>query len=138
MLPTNRPLRTKGAAIKSPPPARSDDPRSADPDWTAAQAAIRALASKWTIPIVVALASGPLRYTDLHRAIGPAVSQKVLAETLRHLERENLITRLDRPDDTPRAAFAARSTYELTESARALQGPLAALGEWQRSQARTS
>lgn len=58
------------------------------------------------------------------------MSQKVLAETLRHMEKENLIVRLDVSDNTRPTTFATRSAYELTEFARTLQAPLAALVDW--------
>jgi len=123
--------------IKPPPPVTSDRAQTEKPDWLAAQAAIRSLAGKWMIPIIAALANGPLRYTDLHRAIGPAVSEKVLVETLRRMEEEDLIVRLDVSDHTRPTAFATRSAYELTEFAETLRAPLAALGDWRATHAST-
>ncbi len=87
--------------------------------------------------MVAALRAEPLRYTDLHRAIGPAVSQKVLAETLHRMEKEGLIVRLDRFEDTRRAAFTARGAYELTDFAKALEAHLEALGNWHTAQRST-
>ena len=57
------------------------------------------LGEKWTILIVNDLADGPKRFGHLHRRL-EGVSQKMLTQTLRHLERDGLILRQvisDRP-----------------------------------------
>jgi DNA-binding HxlR family transcriptional regulator len=50
------------------------------------------LASKWALKTLLHLADGPLRYNALRRRM-PAVSQKVLTETLRTLERNGYVER---------------------------------------------
>lgn len=82
------------------------------------------MANKWIISIIAALAGGPLRYTDLHRAIGPAISQKVLTDTLRLMQQNRLLVRREA------TTTSVSGTYELTESATAVRGPLAALARW--------
>lgn len=47
---------------------------------------------KWTLMSVVALADGGLRFGALRRRL-PGVSQKVLSQTLRNLERDGLLSR---------------------------------------------
>lgn len=66
------------------------------------------ISDKWVTLILVAFAGGPLRYSDLGRIIA-GVSQKMLTQTLRTLERDGLVsrTRAD-PRRGSRAAAAAR------------------------------
>lgn len=82
------------------------------------------MSNKWVIPILAALADGPLRHSELHRAIGPAISQKVLTETLRLMQHNNLVA------ERKTATDAATAPYALTPSAKELLEPLAALARW--------
>lgn len=50
------------------------------------------LGEKWALLCLVALASGALRFGTMRRRL-EGVSQKMLTQTLRHLERDGLITR---------------------------------------------
>jgi DNA-binding HxlR family transcriptional regulator len=87
------------------------------------RAALDRIADKWTVLIVVALSDGPLRYGALrHRVEG--VSEKMLTQTLRSLERDGLITRTVFPTSAPRVE------YELTELGHSLQAPLNAIRDW--------
>jgi DNA-binding HxlR family transcriptional regulator len=52
------------------------------------------ISDKWVTLILVALAGGPLRYSDLCRVIA-GVSQKMLTQTLRTLERDAVPVRVD-------------------------------------------
>lgn len=56
------------------------------------QDAIELLSSKWRITILHLLRSGPLRHSDLQRAI-ERVSPKMLTQTLRGMERDGLVER---------------------------------------------
>jgi DNA-binding HxlR family transcriptional regulator len=65
------------------------------------------LTDKWVALVLPALADGPRRHGELaHRIAG--VSQKMLTQTLRTLERDGLITR------TVTASVPVRVDYELT------------------------
>lgn len=66
------------------------------------------LTSKWGILILTALADSPRRWGELRRLIG-GVSEKMLAQTLRTLERDGLI------DRTVIASSPVRVTYALTD-----------------------
>ena len=55
-----------------------------------------AISDKWVTLVLSALANGPLRYSDLSRRIA-GVSQKMLTQTLRQLERDGLLTRTITP-----------------------------------------
>jgi DNA-binding HxlR family transcriptional regulator len=50
------------------------------------------LGDKWVTLVLCALADGPLRYTELARTIA-GVSQKMLTQTLRTLERDGIVAR---------------------------------------------
>lgn len=69
------------------------------------------------------LGRGQHRFTELQRAT-PGISQRMLTHTLRHLERDGLVTR------TVHATVPPRVDYELTELGRGLVAPLAALAAW--------
>ncbi|MFI0719501.1 winged helix-turn-helix transcriptional regulator [Streptomyces sp. NPDC021224] len=81
------------------------------------------LSDKWTTLVVTALAEGPQRYAELARRIA-GVSQKMLTQTLRALERDGLLTRTVTPE------VPVRVDYELTAIGRDLLPVLAAVKEW--------
>ena len=81
------------------------------------------LADKWTIPVIHALARGTRRFGELHREIG-GVSQKMLTQCLRRLERHGLVER------TVYAEVPPRVEYCLTPLGESLNGPLAGLCGW--------
>ncbi len=84
------------------------------------------IGDRWTVLVVESLADGPLRFSELSRAI-EGISQKMLTQTLRGLERDGLVTR------TVHAEVPPRVHYELTDLARTLAALLAALDEWSRA-----
>jgi DNA-binding HxlR family transcriptional regulator len=81
------------------------------------------IGDRWTVLVIGALSSGPLRFGQLASRID-GVSQKMLTQTLRGLERDGLVTRTVFPQIPPRVE------YELTETGRTLQEPLRALEKW--------
>jgi DNA-binding HxlR family transcriptional regulator len=81
------------------------------------------IGDRWTVLVVGALAAGPLRFGQLASRID-GVSQKMLTQTLRGLERDGLVSRTIFPQIPPRVE------YELTETGRTLQEPLRALEKW--------
>ena len=88
-----------------------------------ARQALDRIADRWTILVLLALADGPRRFTELSRTI-EGVSQKMLTQTLRGLERDGLVTR------TVHAAVPPRVDYELTDLGRTLHGPITAIQQW--------
>ncbi len=50
------------------------------------------IADKWTVLVLITLAGQPLRFNALMRQI-EGISQKMLSQTLRALERDGLVTR---------------------------------------------
>ncbi|EXG82960.1 winged helix-turn-helix transcriptional regulator [Cryptosporangium arvum] len=66
------------------------------------------ISDKWSTLTLCALSGGPLRYSELARRLD-GVSQKMLTQTLRTLERDGLVSR------TVEATVPVSVTYELTE-----------------------
>jgi DNA-binding HxlR family transcriptional regulator len=85
--------------------------------------ALDRIGDRWTILVVLALADGSKRFSELGRRI-EGVSQKMLTQTLRGLERDGLVTR------TVHATVPPRVDYELTALGRTLNGPIAAVQQW--------
>ncbi|MEE1837651.1 winged helix-turn-helix transcriptional regulator [Streptomyces sp. SP17KL33] len=63
---------------------------------------------KWSLLLIAALESGPLRYTDLQRQV-PGISQRMLSLTLRQLQQDGLITRTAYAEVPPRVEYALTS-----------------------------
>ena len=85
-----------------------------------------ALSDKWVTLVLTALAGEPQRYSELSRTIA-GVSQKMLTQTLRTLERDGLITRTITP------AVPVRVDYELTSLGRTLLPVVRAIKDWSES-----
>ena len=81
------------------------------------------IGDKWTLLVIRSLGSGPLRFNALRRVIGD-VSQKMLASTLRNLERDGFVTRTVTPSMPPQVEYA------LTDLGISLLTPVSALAEW--------
>jgi DNA-binding HxlR family transcriptional regulator len=89
------------------------------------------ISDKWVTLILSALGSGgdcageprPMRYSELSRLLA-GVSQKMLTQTLRALERDGLVTR------TVHAEVPPRVEYALTPLGATMAPPLKALGSW--------
>ena len=81
------------------------------------------IADKWTALIIQVLAHGIRRYAELQREIG-GISQKMLTQTLRSLERDGLVQRTVHPVVPPKVEYA------LTKLGRTLIEPLQGLCRW--------
>jgi len=82
------------------------------------------IADKWTVMVMSVLnAQAPRRFNELRRAI-EGISQKMLTQTLRDLERDGLIARTIYPEIPPRVEYA------LTPLGETLCLPIAELGRW--------
>ncbi len=82
-----------------------------------------AISDKWVTLVLSALADGPLRYSDLSRRIA-GVSQKMLTQTLRQLERDGLLTRTITP------AVPVRVDYQLTALGQTILPVVGAIKLW--------
>jgi DNA-binding HxlR family transcriptional regulator len=85
------------------------------------------IGDKWTILIINILAEEPaaVRFGQLRKAV-PGISQKMLTQTLRDLERNGLVVRVVCPVIPPHVE------YSLTALGRTLVEPLRALSIWSR------
>lgn len=81
------------------------------------------IGDKWSVLLLSSLNDGPMRFGALRRAI-PDISQRMLTETLRHLQRDGLISRQVFPTVPPSVEYA------LTDLGRSLLEPLGKLVEW--------
>ncbi len=81
------------------------------------------IGDRWTVLIVGALGEGEARFSELLRRI-EGVSQKMLTQTLRGLERDGLVTRTVYPQ------VPVRVEYALTDAGHTLIAPLRALQQW--------
>ncbi len=87
------------------------------------QQVLELIANKWTALVIHALGRGTRRYSELQRQIG-GVSQKMLTQTLRRLERDGLVERKVYPVVPPRVE------YSLSPLGQTLIKPLRAICKW--------
>jgi DNA-binding HxlR family transcriptional regulator len=81
------------------------------------------ISDKWVALAVKSLMDGPKRYSAIsHQLAG--VSQKMLTQTLRGLERDGMVTRTVTP------SVPVRVDYELTPLGESLAGVLGQLKSW--------
>lgn len=86
------------------------------------RAILELIADKWTLLILPALRRGPMRNGDLMRLI-EGVSQKMLTQTLRELQRNGLVDRIDYLEVPPRVAYALTGLGKsLADAVRKLDG----------------
>ena len=81
------------------------------------------IGDKWSVLLVKTLKDGPLRFGVLRREIGD-ISQRMITETLRHLQRDGLLYR------KVYATVPPSVEYGLTDLGRSLLVPLDQLVEW--------
>jgi DNA-binding HxlR family transcriptional regulator len=87
------------------------------------QQVLELITRKWTALVIAVLAEGTHRYSELQNRIR-GVSQKVLTETLRALERDGLVQRRVHAEVPPRVE------YSLTPLGRSLKKILVPICRW--------
>ncbi|AMG44520.1 winged helix-turn-helix transcriptional regulator [Achromobacter ruhlandii] len=85
--------------------------------------ALELISGKWVPLVLPALARGPLRNNELLRRLD-GISQKMMTQTLRELERHGLVRREDMRTVPPHVR------YHLTELGESLNVALVALDRW--------
>src|ERR1700681_2453826 len=102
-------------------PAEHGDERS--PFCPRFQYAIELIGRRWVGAVLRVLVAGPARFNELLAAV-PNLSDRLLTERLRELEREGLVTR------TVSRHRTIRVTYELTDCGRSLSEIICTIGTW--------
>jgi DNA-binding HxlR family transcriptional regulator len=92
-------------------------------DCHRATEALARVGDKWSVLIFMQLEIEPRRFSELRRQIG-GISPKMLASTLRGLEREGFVSRTVYPTTPPSVEYA------LTDLGREMAEPVRALGMW--------
>ena len=85
--------------------------------------ALERIGDKWSLLVIGMLEEKPLRFTTL-RLVVPGISQRMLTRTLRHLERDGLVSR------TAYAEVPPRVEYALTPLGVRLLPPVLGLARW--------
>ncbi|MBU0557376.1 MAG: helix-turn-helix transcriptional regulator [Alphaproteobacteria bacterium] len=78
---------------------------------------------RWTLPVVVSLHDGTLRFNQIRREVS-GISQQMLTRTLRALERDGMVSRTVHPTTPPKV------DYTLTPLGQSLAGEAVRLGIW--------
>ncbi len=81
------------------------------------------IGDKWTSLILLTLADGPQRFSQLHRCV-PDISKRMLTQSLRNLERDGLLIRQVFPTKPPSVE------YRLSPLGCGILAPLGALVGW--------
>ncbi|MEM7057456.1 MAG: helix-turn-helix domain-containing protein [Pseudomonadota bacterium] len=105
-----------------PDPSNVPNPSVFDATCSARHA-LELIASKWAILILRSLAAGPMRNGALKRQVD-GISQKMLTQTLRDLERNGLVLRADLQTVPPHVE------YRLSPVGLSLSKTLAGLDDW--------
>src|SRR5574337_195456 len=98
-----------------------DEPRP--PVATPLAAALERVGDRWSLLLVEALLSGPLRFTELRSSV-TGIAPNILSERLRRLEADGLL------HSDPYSRRPLRLEYALTADGRDLAGVLHLLADW--------
>jgi DNA-binding HxlR family transcriptional regulator len=85
--------------------------------------AVELIGARWSGAILQTVLEGPTRYASIRDSV-PEISDRMLSERLRLLEKEGLVSRRVFPE-TP-----VRIEYELTAKGHSLERALGAIAEW--------
>ncbi|MFN7109260.1 MAG: winged helix-turn-helix transcriptional regulator [Brevundimonas sp.] len=85
------------------------------------------IADKWSTLILIVLGEGPIRFNALKRRID-GVSQKMLSQTLKSLERDGLVSR------SVVATVPVSVTYAVTPLGRTLMAAMQSMIDWAETQ----
>ena len=91
-----------------------------------AEEAMEVFGGKWRVGIVHHLSGGPLRFSELRRRL-PGITQKMLTQQLRHLQRFGVVDRRQFAEIPPRVE------YSLTKLGQTLPPLLEGISQWSRS-----
>jgi DNA-binding HxlR family transcriptional regulator len=90
------------------------------PSW----AVLNLIGARWVPTVLTALDPGPMRFTELKEVVD-GVTAKALTETLRTLEHDGIVDRIETPSAVP-----PRVDYALTPLGRSLLEVLTPVRDW--------
>ena len=105
----------------SPGHTRVSDPESTD--CKAVSGILARVGDKWSVLIIMRLGEGSRRFNEIKRMIG-GISQRMLSQQLRLLEKCELVKRTVHPQ------FPPKVEYELTEFGKTLCPAMKTLVDW--------
>ena len=117
-MPGGTATRTKSGA-----PGPAAEPRAGEPCCGLYHRAVELVGRRWTGAILLVLMDGPLRFSEVRERV-PDLSDRLLSERMKELEREGIVERRVL-EDVP-----VRVEYGLTAKGRALEPAVAALKRW--------
>jgi DNA-binding HxlR family transcriptional regulator len=88
-----------------------------------AEATLGVIGGRWKVPILWHLLGGTMRFSELRRALG-GVTQKMLSQQLRELERDGVVNRKVYAEVPPKVE------YSLTERGRSLRPVVDSMCKW--------
>jgi DNA-binding HxlR family transcriptional regulator len=110
--------------VSDSPPGKYVEPATPRAAATAVNEALALVTGRWKLEILFHLFGGRIRrFSELERDL-PEISQKMLAQQLRQLERDGLVQRIVHPEVPPRVE------YQLTSWGQALCPTLDGLLRW--------
>ncbi len=86
---------------------------------------VQLIGSKWKLLILRNLLQRPWRFNEIKKSL-PGISQKVLTDSLRSMEKDNIITRTVYPEVPPRVEY---SLSDVGETMRPIINAMANWGE---------
>lgn len=92
--------------VSDPPAGKYEEPSTPELAAERVAQALAPLDGRWKLIILFRLFGGRvLRFSELERAI-PGISQKMLSQQLRQMERDGLVRRIAYPEVPPRVEYA--------------------------------
>jgi DNA-binding HxlR family transcriptional regulator len=95
---------------------------------------VQIIGNKWKLLIIRNLQTRPWRFNELHKSLD-GISQKVLTDCLRSMEKDGIITRTVYPEVPPRVEYALS---ELGESMKPILAAMQVWGENYKEQVKNS
>lgn len=88
-----------------------------------ARTVLSLIGDKWSLLVLGQLADQPLRFNELRRVLAP-ITQRMLSQSLRALERDGLVSRTVYPTVPPKVEYA------VTEVGRSFNGVVGVIAAW--------
>jgi DNA-binding HxlR family transcriptional regulator len=93
------------------------------PECDLARMVLSLIGDKWSLLVLGHLADRPLRFNELRRVLAP-ITQRMLSQSLRALERDGLVSRTVYPTVPPKVEYA------MTDVGRSFNGVVGVIAAW--------